>query len=90
MKKVSAALVAASLVALSACGGGAEENVAANVSAADDLYNVGADDLTVDNSLDNALDSAPGNDSAADLDSNLLGNAADGNSVDSEAAGNSQ
>ena len=50
MKLVSKALLAAGLVALSACGGGAEENVAAN-NTGEDLYNVAPDDLTVDNAL---------------------------------------
>ena len=50
MKLVSKALLAAGLVALSACGGGTEENIAAN-NATDDLYNVAPDDLGLDNAL---------------------------------------
>jgi hypothetical protein len=54
MKLVSKALLAAGLVALSACGGG-EENTAANNTAGEDLYNVAPDDLTLDNGLGNDL-----------------------------------
>ncbi len=62
MKLVSTALLAAGLVALSACGGGAEENIAAN-NATDDLYNVAPDDLTTDNLLGNE---GVGNDTTVD------------------------
>ena len=52
MKLVSTAILAAGLVALSACGGGAETNVAAN-NTSDALYNVAPDDLGTE--LDNEL-----------------------------------
>ncbi|MDQ8758362.1 hypothetical protein RCO27_19200 [Sphingosinicella sp. LHD-64] len=63
MKLASTLFLAAGLVALSACGGGAETNVAAN-NTADELYNLTDEDLGGDNLLDaNAV----------------LGNAADAN-----------
>ena len=46
MKRISTVLLAAGLVALSACGGGAETNVAANNSS-DALYNVVPEDLNL-------------------------------------------
>ncbi|MGQ0589286.1 MAG: hypothetical protein ACT4N8_07125 [Sphingosinicella sp.] len=46
MKLVSTAILAAGLVALSACGGGAETNVAAN-NTSDALYNVVPEDLNL-------------------------------------------
>lgn len=52
MKLVCTALLAAGLVALSACGDSGEENVAAD-NAAEDLYNVAPDDLGDDNLLGN-------------------------------------
>ncbi len=92
MKLVSTAALAASLVALSACGGGAEENVVANDAAAEDLYNVGAGDLALDNGLDSGLDNSLGNglgDPA--LEGNELGNSADvDGSAETDASGNSQ
>jgi hypothetical protein len=77
MKILSSALLAAGLVALSACGGGAE-NTAAN-SVGDEVYNVAPDDLSGDNLLGN---DALGNE-AADA------NASAGNATDN-AAGNLQ
>ncbi len=84
MKLGSKALVAAGLLALSACGGGAEENTAAN-AAEEDLYNVGTEDLTLDNGLGNDLGNVSlGNEADA-------GNLSDsGNLTDSNSAGNSQ
>lgn len=52
MKILSKALLAAGLVALSACGGGGEENTAANTGT-EDLYNVAPDDLGTENLLGN-------------------------------------
>lgn len=52
MKLISTALLAAGFAALSACGGGAEENVAAN-TAADEAFNVAPDDLGDENLLGN-------------------------------------
>lgn len=46
MKRISTAILAAGLVALGACGGGAETNVAANNSS-DALYNVVPEDLNL-------------------------------------------
>ena len=80
MKLFSKALLAAGLVALSACGGGAEENTAAN-TAADDLYNVTTEDLTLDNGLGNDL----GLENETDL------NVSDStNLVDTNTVGNTQ
>jgi len=53
MKILSTALLAAGLVALSACGGAATENAAAN-NVSEEVYNVAPDDLGVDNGLGNA------------------------------------
>ena len=78
MKILSTALLAAGLVALSACGGGAENVAANNVS--EEVYNVAPDDLGADNGL--------GND-AADLNA-VDANAADANAADANAAGNAQ
>ena len=77
MKIVSTAFLLAGLATLSACGGGAEENSAAN-AAGDDLYNVASEDLTLDNGLGNDL----GNVSLNESDSNLneSANLSDGNS----------
>ena len=81
MKLLSTALLAAGLVALSACGGEAEENVAAN-TAVDDLYNVTEEPLTLDNGV--------GNDLGNDL-GNVTGNDSDvGNVTDTNTTGNSQ
>jgi hypothetical protein len=76
MKILSTCLLAGSLVALSACGGGAANNVAANNST-DEVYNVAPDELGTDNGLGNA---ATGNDTA---DANASGgdNASTGNST---------
>lgn len=51
MKFASTLFLAAGLVALSACGGGAETNVAANNSS-DELYNLTDEDLGSENLLD--------------------------------------
>lgn len=53
MKFLSKALLAAGLVALSACGGGAEENTAVSNAGTEDLYNVAPDDLGSENLLGN-------------------------------------
>ena len=75
MKLVSTALLAAGMMALSACGGGAEENVAANNVAED--YNL-TEDLGSENLLGNEADA-----NAVDL------NAVDANAADANAsAGN--
>ena len=80
MKILSTALLAAGLVALSACGGG---NSAANNVAADDTLNVAPDDLGNDVLLGNET---LGNDV---LDANLVtDNAA--TDATGNAAGNSQ
>jgi hypothetical protein len=79
MKILSTALLAAGLVALSACGGAATENAAAN-NVSEEVYNVAPDDLGVDNGLGNE---------AADLNA-ADANAADANAVDANAAGNAQ
>jgi predicted lipoprotein len=74
MKLVSTALLAAGMMALSACGGG-EENVAANNVAED--YNL-TEDLGSENLLGNEVDA-----NAVDL------NAVDANAADANAsAGN--
>ena len=78
MKLVSTALLAAGLVALSACGGGADENVAAN-NASDELYNLSEDDLSADN--------LSGNEAAAN---EADANASAGDNAASENAANSQ
>jgi hypothetical protein len=78
MKLLSSALLAAGLVALSACGGGAENTAANNVG--DEVYNVAPDDLGSDNLLGNE---ALGNEAA---DANA---SADNASADN-AAGNAQ
>ena len=81
MKQLSKALLVAGLVALSACGGGAEENTVANDVAADDLYNV-TDDVTIDNGLGNDLGTADlGNDSGTG-NSGETSNATDINATD--------
>jgi hypothetical protein len=82
MKLVSKTLLIAGLAALSACGGGAEENSAAN-AAGEDLYNVGTEDLSLDNGLGNDL----GNVSLNEADSANLSestNLADTNSTNSQ------
>jgi hypothetical protein len=52
MKRISTALLAAGLVALSACSGAGEENAAAN-NVTDEAYNVAPDDLGDENLLGN-------------------------------------
>ena len=52
MKILSKGLLAAGLVALSACGGGAEENSAVVNTVTEDLYNV-TDELSTENLLGN-------------------------------------
>ena len=83
MKFGSTALLLAGLATLSACGGGAEENSAAN-AAGDDLYNVASEDLTLDNGLGNDL----GNVSLNESDSANLSESA--NLSDSNSSSNSQ
>ena len=84
MKHFSKALVAAGLLALTACGGGAEEENAAANAAGEDLYNVAAEDLTLDNGLGNDLNVSLGNEG----DSANLSESA--NSSESNSAENSQ
>ena len=79
MKKLSTALLAAGLVALSACGGGASENVAAD-NAGEELYNLTEEDLATDNLSGNEA----GNEADANASTGSSDNAA------SENAGNSQ
>jgi hypothetical protein len=72
MKLLSTALLAAGLMALGACGGDAEENVAAGNASED--YNL-TDDLSDENLLGNeALDNAAGADNAADGDNGAADN----------------
>jgi ABC-type glycerol-3-phosphate transport system substrate-binding protein len=52
MKILSTALLAAGLVALSACGGGATNDSAAN-NVSEEVYNVAPDDLGTENGLGN-------------------------------------
>lgn len=82
MKLVSTAILAAGLVALSACGGGTEENVAAN-NASDELFNVAPDDLGDENLLGNET---LGNDVLVDdaLTNTGADNAAEGNVTNSQ------
>ena len=75
MKLVSTVLLAAGLVALSACGDSGEENVAA-ANAGEDLYNVAPDDLGDDNLLGN---DALGNDTGLDNVTNATTENASGN-----------
>ena len=80
MKLYSKIFLATGLLMLAACGGEAEENVAAN-TAGDDLYNV-TEDLTLENGLGNDLGNlGVGNDTGADVteannltDTNTIGN----------------
>ena len=80
MKKISTAFAISALVALSACGGGASENVAANNTAGDELYNLAPEDLGNELPANEALanETAPGNE------------AAPGNEVAENASGNAQ
>jgi hypothetical protein len=74
MKLVSTAILAAGLVALSACGGGSTaENNAADLNTLDETYNALPDDLG--NAADEGLDA-----NAVDL------NAVDANAADAAAA----
>ena len=60
MKILPNALLVAGLLALSACGGAAEENTATANVGTKDLYNVAPDDLGTDNLLANdTLGTAP-------------------------------
>jgi len=80
MKLISKSVVLAGLVALSACGGAAEQNVAANNTAGDELYNLAPDDL--------AGNDLPANET---LGNETAGNeAAPGNDVAENASGNAQ
>ena len=82
MKLYSKIFLATGLLMLAACGGAAEENVAAN-TAGDDLYNV-TEDLTLDNGLGNDLgDLGVGN----ETDGNLV---EENNLTDTNTTGNSQ
>ena len=80
MKTLPKALLAAGLVALSACGGGAEENTAAT-NAGEDLYNVAPDDLGTENLLGNdTLGNDVGLDNAVDTNTGTETNATETNS----------
>jgi hypothetical protein len=80
MKLISKTVVLAGLVALSACGGAAEQNVAANNTAGDELYNLAPDDLAGNEVLANET-----------LGNEAVGNeAAPGNEVAENASGNAQ
>ena len=84
MKFASKALVAAGLLALGACGGGAEEENAAANAAGEDLYNVAGEDLALDNGLGNDLGNVSlGNEADANLSDSV-------NLTDSNSASNSQ
>ena len=84
MKFASKALVAAGLLALGACGGGAEEENAAANAAGEDLYNVASEDLALDNGLGNDLGNVSlGNEADANLSDSV-------NLTDSNSASNSQ
>jgi len=74
MKSMSRALLAAGVLALGACGGGAEQNVSAN--AASEEYDVAADDLGAGNEAD--ANAADANESAGnDATGNEIANAAE-------------
>jgi hypothetical protein len=83
MKIISTAFLAAGLVALSACGGGGEENSAANNISTED-YNLSADGLTSDNLLGNE---GLGNDTGLD---NLTANTGDAGNTTGNSTGNTQ
>ena len=83
MKLVSTALLAAGLVALSACGGGATENVAVNNSG-EELYNLTEEDLGTDNLSANE---ATGNEAEADANASTESGE---NAASENASGNSQ
>ena len=74
MKILSTALLVAGLVALSACGGGGEENVASNVTA--ETYNIAPDENLLGNETlgDETLDDGTTN-TGADNTTNTTGNA---------------
>ena len=75
MKTFAKAALAASLALLAACGGGAEQNAAAN-NASDELYNLAPDDLVADNLVGNeALDNGADANLALPVDENAAGNA---------------
>ena len=75
MKPLAKAALAASLALLAACGGGAEQNVAAN-NASDELYNLAPDDLVADNLVGNeVLDNISAGNEALPADQNAAGNA---------------
>ena len=59
MKILPNALLVAGLLALSACGGAAEENTATANVATEDLYNVAPDDLGTDLLANDTLGNAP-------------------------------
>ena len=72
MKALTTALIAAGALALSACGGGAENNVAAN-NTAEEVYNIAPDELGNDAGLGNETTDA---------------NAVDANAADANASTN--
>jgi outer membrane protein assembly factor BamD (BamD/ComL family) len=74
MKLASTLFLVAGLAALSACGGGAETNVATNNSA-DELYNLTDEDLGGENLLD--ANAVLGN----EADANLAAPATDANAA---------
>ena len=81
MKILSKALLAAGLVALSACGGGAEENTAATNVGTEDLYNVAPDDLGTENVLGNeTLGNDLGLENSVDTNTGAEANATETNS----------
>lgn len=79
MKFASTLFLAAGLVALSACGGGAETNVATNNSA-DELYNLTDDSLGDANLID--ANAVLGN----EVDANLAAAPADANATTENAS----
>lgn len=70
MKLGTTLFLVAGLAALSACGGGAETNTATN-TAADELYNVPADDLGAENLLGNEADANLAVDANLVVDANV-------------------
>jgi hypothetical protein len=83
MKLVHTALLVAGLVALSACGGSEQANVAAD-NTAEDTLNVAADDLGAENLSGNELGGE-----ATDLNA-VDANAVDANAATENASGNAQ
>lgn len=80
IKLLAKTAVVAGLALLGACGGGAEQNVAANNTAGDELYNLAPDDL--------GGNAQPANDL---LGNESVGNeTAPGNEIAENASGNAQ